>query len=78
MQYNLATDASPDFASIERALAALDPSALLDLDPSGRTIRISTLVTEDELLACLRDAGAVDASRHLARQPSECCGGCGG
>ena len=78
MQYTLSTVASPDLAAIEHALAALDPSALLDLDASERTIRISTLMTQDELLACLRDAGAVDASRHLARGPSECCGGCGG
>lgn len=78
MQYNLGTDASPDLAALERALTTLDPSALLDLDARTRTIRISTVVTEDELLACLRDAGAVDASHHLARQPSQCCGGCGG
>lgn len=78
MQYTLATDTSPDPAAIEQALAALDPSALVDLDASGHTIRMSTLVTEQELLGSLRDAGVVDAPLHLARVPSECCGGCGG
>ena len=78
MQYTLGTDASPDLAAIEQALATLDPSVLIDLDAHGHTIRISTLVTEQELLGSLRDAGVVDASRHLARVPSECCGGCGG
>ncbi|HSD16424.1 MAG TPA: hypothetical protein VLC71_04075 [Thermomonas sp.] len=78
MQYILGTDASPDLAAIEQALATLDPSALVDLDARGHAIRISTLATEQELLGSLRDAGVVDASRHLARLPSECCGGCGG
>ena len=77
MQYTLATDSSPDLPAIEQALATLDPSALIDLDTSGHTIRISTLVTEQELLGSLRDAGVVDPSQHLARVPSECCGGCG-
>lgn len=77
IQYTLATDASPDVAAIERAITELDPSALLDLDAGGRTIRVSTLVAPHELLACLRDAGATDPS-HLTQVPSDCCGGCGG
>ena len=63
---------------IEHALAALDPSALLDRDASGRTFRISTLATKGELLACLHAAGATDPSRHLVQLASDCCGGCGG
>ncbi len=78
IQYTLDTAASPDLAAIEHAIGELDPSALLDLDASGRTLRISTLVTQDELLACLHDAGAADPSRHLVQLPSDCCGGCGG
>lgn len=78
IQYTLATDASPDLAVIERAIAELDPSALLDLDASGRTIRISTLMGQAELIACLRDAGAADPSQYLTQVPSDCCGGCGG
>ena len=78
IQYTLDAVASPDLAAIEHALATLDPSALLDRDASGRTIRISTLATQDELLACLQEAGATDPTRHLAQLPSDCCGGCGG
>jgi len=35
-------------------------------------------LTEDELLASLRQAGVDAAPGDLERQPSECCGGCGG
>ncbi|RZA11899.1 MAG: hypothetical protein EOP93_22790 [Lysobacteraceae bacterium] len=78
MQYTLDTRNPRDVAAIERALVAVDPSALVDVDASGHTVRISTLVTEQELLATLGDAGISDAAPHLARVPSECCGGCGG
>ena len=78
IQYTLDDAASTDLAAIEHAIATLDPSALLDRDASGHTIRISTLATEQELLGSLRDAGVIDASRHLAQLPSDCCGGCGG
>jgi len=76
-QYTLDAAASPDLAAIEHSIATLDPSAQLDSDVSGR-IRISTLATQDELLTCLQEAGASDAKHHLARLPSDCCGGCGG
>ena len=78
IQYTLGTDASPDLAAIECAIAELDPSVQIDLDASGQTVRISTLVTRDELLGCLHDAGATDPSQHLTQVPSDCCGGCGG
>ncbi len=78
IQYTYSTTASPDLAVIEKSIAALDPSVLLDLDSSGKTVRISTLVTQDELLACLQDAGATDPAQHLVQLPSDCCGGCGG
>ena len=78
IQYSLDDAASTDLAAIEHAIATLDPSALLDHDASGHTIRISTLATKDELLTCLQDAGATEPTRHLAQLPSDCCGGCGG
>jgi hypothetical protein len=78
MQYTLGATASPDLAAIELALATLDPSALVDLDARGGSLRISTLATEQELLDSLHVAGVIDPSLHLARIPSECCGGCGG
>jgi hypothetical protein len=78
IQYTLDASASPNLGAIQHALAALDPSALLDLDASGRTIRISTLATQGELLACLHAAGTRDPLQHLLQLPSDCCGGCGG
>ncbi|MES2859525.1 MAG: hypothetical protein V4704_10155 [Pseudomonadota bacterium] len=78
IRYTLDASAAPELAAIERALSTLDTSALLDRDASGSTIRISTLATQDELLACLHAAGATDPSQHLVQLPSECCGGCGG
>jgi hypothetical protein len=77
-QYTLEASSSTDLAAIEHAIATLDPSALLDRDASGHTIRMSTLATKDELLACLQDAGAIEPKRHLVQLPSDCCGGCGG
>jgi len=78
MRYTLDAGDAPDLATIELAIAALDPVALLDLDANARTIRISTLATEHELLDCLRQAGVAAAADQLVRLPSECCGGCGG
>ncbi|GHB97650.1 hypothetical protein [Thermomonas carbonis] len=78
MQYILENGSPRDLGAIERALATLDPSALVDVDPSGGSMRISTVATERELLATLSDAGIADPAPHLARVPSDCCGGCGG
>ena len=78
IQYTLDAAAAPDLAAIQHALATLDASALLDRDARGSTLRISTLATQDELLACLHAAGAKDPSQHLVQLPSDCCGGCGG
>jgi len=79
MQFILqATGQSPDLAAIEQSIAALDPAVLLDIDAAGQAVRISTVVTEDELLACLQQAGVRNGPQHLSRVPSQCCGGCGG
>lgn len=67
---------APGLELIERELAALDPAALLDLDSSGPAVRISTCVTQQELLGCLRAAGVDIASGDLEQVPSVCCGGC--
>jgi len=78
IQYTLNSAASPGLATIEQAISTLDASAVLDRDASGATIRISTQMTQAELLTCLREAGATDPSRHLVQLPSDCCGGCSG
>jgi hypothetical protein len=72
------TGRTPDLASIERAIGDLDPAVLLDIDLSGRTVRISTSLGDDDLLACLRRADLQALPQDLERLPSVCCGGCGG
>ena len=79
MEFSLrTTGATPDLAAIERHLVALDPAALVDLDASGMTVRISTAATGDELLDCLRVAGLAGDADDLVQLPSVCCGGCSG
>ena len=78
MQYTLPTATAPDIVTIEQALAMYDPSALIDVDASDGSIRISTVATQPELLASLREAGIAGAAERLVRVPSQCCGGCGG
>jgi hypothetical protein len=68
----------PDVAPLDRALAALDPAALVDLDASGCTIRMATVLTRMELLSCLEAAGLPPEPSRLRQLPSVCCGGCGG
>jgi hypothetical protein len=69
---------NPDIAALERMLTDLDPAALLDLDASGRHVRISTVLRMAEVLACLRDAGLAPDPDRLHQLPSQCCGGCSG
>ena len=49
MQYTLPTATAPDLVTIEQALAMYDPSALIDVDASDGSIRISTVATQPEL-----------------------------
>ena len=79
MEFALRTTGhAPDLAAIEREIAELDPAVLLDLDASGRTVRISTSASNDELLACLQRAGIAAGPDDVIQLPSVCCGGCGG
>jgi hypothetical protein len=79
MQYTLTTREPLDLAAIERAATALvDPAALIDLDKGGRTLRLATCATHEEVVAALNSAGIGQAAYDLMQLPSECCGGCGG
>lgn len=71
------TGPSPELATIEQAIAQLDPAVLVDADDFAR-VRISTVLDEYALLDCLWRAGVQVAMGELERQPSVCCGGCGG
>ena len=68
----------PDLSVLECALADLDPAVILDANALGRSVRISTTLPEDDLLACLQRAGVQASPADLERLPSVCCGGCGG
>ncbi|HET7126097.1 MAG TPA: hypothetical protein VFI26_03230 [Lysobacter sp.] len=70
--------AIPDLSPLDRAIVGLDPAALVDVDAGGRTIRMATVLTRDELLSCLREAGLPADSSRLHQLPSVCCGGCSG
>jgi hypothetical protein len=70
--------AAPDVAPLDRAIGELDPAALVDLDADGRTIRMATVLTRAELLACLAEAGLPADNARLRQLPSVCCGGCSG
>jgi len=68
----------PDLSSLDRAIAGLDPGALVDLDASGRIIRMATVLTRAELLSCIEAAGLPADPSRLRQLPSVCCGGCSG
>ncbi len=72
------TGLPPDIGTIEEALIAVDPSALVDIDPTGRTLRIVASIDAVQLLGVMKDAGYPVKEDQLERMPSECCGGCGG
>lgn len=70
--------APPDVAALDRAIVELDPAAVVDLDGDGRTIRMATVLTRAELLACIAEAGLSADNARLRQLPSVCCGGCSG
>ena len=79
MEYALATHAGlPDLALLERAVQALDPAALLDLDAAGTTLRIATLLPRVEVAGLIAAAGHPVTLDQVRQLPSICCGGCSG
>ena len=70
--------AMPDLSPLDRAIVDRDPAALVDVDASGRTIRMATVLTRDEVLSCMREAGLPAEPSRLRQLPSMCCGGCSG
>lgn len=72
------TGLPPDVGAIEEAIRAVDPSALVDIDPTGQTLRIAASIETVQLLEVMRKAGYPVKEDQLERVPSECCGGCGG
>ena len=67
---------TPDPATIEAALCALDPAALLDMD--GSTLRVATSLDARALAAVIVAAGYPLEQAQVVQLPSICCGGCSG
>ncbi|NZA27108.1 hypothetical protein H0E84_12030 [Luteimonas sp. SJ-92] len=79
MEFHVAVQGTPpDLDAVARALAALDPAALVDLDRGGATLRVSTSVGAAQLAALLGRVGCPVGEAQVVLQPSVCCGGCSG
>lgn len=70
--------ATPDPTAIANLVCAVDPAALVDLDPSSETLRVATTLHGDQLAALIRKAGYPVAPQQIVQLPSVCCGGCSG
>lgn len=71
-------DASPDLPALEKAFGSVDPAAVVDLDPTGRTLRIAASVSTDDVRILLGTTGFIVPLDRIEPQPSVCCGGCSG
>jgi hypothetical protein len=67
-----------DLGMIERTIQAVDPAALLDVDPAGETLRIATGLDASELVTLIGRTGYGLDPVQVRQLPSVCCGGCGG
>jgi hypothetical protein len=70
--------AQPPLARIETALRAVDPAAIIDLDPSGHVLRIAAAVGAVDVRVAMAMAGCPVSDGQIEPQPSVCCGGCSG
>ena len=71
-------DPSAALGFIENALRDVDPMSVVDIDSSGKIIRVSAALTAVQLIELIRDAGHTLAPRQVVQLPSICCGGCSG
>jgi len=67
-----------DFRAVEDAIQEVDSAALVDIDPSGRLLRVSTWFDVTRLMSLVRQAGCPVDALQITQLPSTCCGGCGG
>lgn len=79
MQFHVPLDrASIDLVALQTHLQSLDPAAVADIDALGPTLRVSTSLDEHQIAAALSRSGLAVHAGSVERQPSTCCGGCGG
>lgn len=70
--------AAVDMAVVTDAINAIDPAALIDIDPSTGALRVNASMSADELTTALDDSGQASDGLLVMQLPSNCCGGCGG
>ncbi|GAA0261869.1 hypothetical protein [Rhodanobacter caeni] len=79
MEFHIAiADTRPPLEAIEDAMFDVDSNALVDLDPSGSTLRISSFVTIEDLIDVMQRTGWTVAPEQVVQLPTICCGGCSG
>lgn len=79
MKFNIKTNGKAvDVFVIEQALTKIDPSALIDIDRTNASLRVSTCLDDSELSSLMTEAGYPVSTFDVQGIPSECCGGCGG
>jgi hypothetical protein len=72
------TRSIPDPGAIEHALRAIDPSALVDVDPQGKALRVAASIDATGLASVLSQAGYPVTPDQIVPSASTCCGGCSG
>ena len=79
MEFHIKLTASiADLSAIENAIHEVDSSALVDVDPAGKMLRVATWFDADRLVSLIRQAGYPVDPLQVTQLPSICCGGCGG
>lgn len=78
MEFRIDLPHTPDLARLAQFLRDEDPSAVFDAAPGGSALRLSTMLTADEVRGIFDRAGEPLQASQLRALPSVCCGGCGG
>ena len=78
MEFRVTMPDAIDPGAIEQAIRAVDPAALVDIDPMGHTLRVAATVDVDQLIALFNQAGHALRRDQVAQAASICCGGCSG
>lgn len=68
----------PDLDAIKLAIGAVDPSGLVDVEPTGQTLRVAASIDSTQLVALIGQAGYPVTQDQATPAPSICCGGCSG
>ncbi len=70
--------ATADMAAVTNAINAIDPAALVDIDPATGALRVNAAMSADDLTTALGSTGQASDGLLVMQMPSHCCGGCGG